>query len=119
MGAVGDGAGVGARGAAHGDVESRVAHDDAAILRNAGRGQELGLCPYDFAAAVLIAQEAGCVVTDAYGGSLDDVLILDSSASNFQSIIGAANAELHSMLMKYFDAWIRHIESVREKMHQS
>src|SRR5690606_12088744 len=31
---------------------------------NAGRGVILGIAPYDIAASVLIAQEAGCVVTD-------------------------------------------------------
>ena len=32
---------------------------------NAGRGATLGICPYDLAGSLLIAQEAGCVVTDA------------------------------------------------------
>lgn len=34
---------------------------------NAGRGAILGIAPYDIAASLLIAEEAGCVVTDAYG----------------------------------------------------
>ncbi|PCJ51623.1 MAG: hypothetical protein COA73_17095 [Candidatus Hydrogenedentota bacterium] len=83
---------------------------------NAGRGNILGLCPYDFAAALLIAQEAGCIVTDAYGKSLDDVLLLDSSHTNYQSIIAAANPKLHKMLLEYFTATIKHVEAVRKKV---
>ncbi len=83
---------------------------------NAGRGNILGPCPYDFAAALLIAQEAGCTVTDAYGKSLDDVLLLDSSDTNYQSIIAAANPKLHKMLLEYFTARIRHMEAIRKKV---
>ena len=62
---------------------------------NAGRGAILGIAPYDIAASLLIAEEAGCVVTDAYGKSLRDVLLLDSATGNHQSMVAAANAELH------------------------
>jgi myo-inositol-1(or 4)-monophosphatase len=74
---------------------------------NAGRGAILGMCPYDLAAALLIAQEAGCIVTDAYGNTLDDVLLLDTSVSNQHSLVAAANKELHGKLMTFFDTRIR------------
>ena len=82
---------------------------------NAGRGVVLGICPYDFVAAVLIAQEGNCVVTDAYGDSLDDVLLLDSSVSNQRSLLAAANKELHEKLLNFFDTRIRQFELLLQK----
>jgi myo-inositol-1(or 4)-monophosphatase len=79
---------------------------------NAGRGIVLGIAPYDIAASYLIAVEAGCVVTDAYGESLDDVLLLDSSTANHRSIIAAANKELHEKLMSFFDIRIQQFEQL-------
>lgn len=73
---------------------------------NAGRGTVMGVCPYDYAAALLIAQEAGCVVTDAYGKSFNRVLLLDSSPENHQTIIAATNAVLHKKLLSYYDTRI-------------
>ncbi len=79
---------------------------------NAGRGVILGIAPYDIAASVLIAQEAGCVVTDAYGRRLDDVLLLDSSESNHQSLIAASNPALHEKLLSFFDTRIKQFERI-------
>jgi myo-inositol-1(or 4)-monophosphatase len=74
---------------------------------NAGRGIVLGIAPYDMAASLLIAREAGCTVTDAFGGNFDDVLLLDSSENNHQSIIAASNAVLHEKLMSILDTRIK------------
>ena len=82
---------------------------------NAGRGATLGICPYDLAGSLLIAQEAGCVVTDAYGNGFDDVLLLDSSVSNQQSLIAASNPELHKLLLSFFDTRIRQFERLLER----
>ena len=90
------------------DIRSVV--EDSFI--NAGRGIVLGVCPYDFAGALLIAQEAGCTVTDAYGKGFDEVLLLDSSISNHRSIIAASNAELHQQLFEFFDARIKQYEKL-------
>jgi len=79
---------------------------------NAGRGIVLGVCPYDFAGALLIAQEAGCTVTDAYGEGFDDVLLLDSSVSNHRSVIAAANAELHEQFLSFFTTRIEQYEKL-------
>ena len=73
----------------------------------AGRGKVIGVAPYDLAAALLIAQEAGCVVTDAYGNSFDDLLLLDSTESNQRSVIAASNAGLHEKLLVFFDTRIK------------
>lgn len=82
---------------------------------NAGRGIVLGMAPYDLAASLLIAEEAGCVVTDAYGARLDEVLMLDSTVSNQRSLIAAANAELYEKLMQFFDTRIQQFEHLLER----
>jgi myo-inositol-1(or 4)-monophosphatase len=82
---------------------------------NAGRGNVVGVCPYDFAAGLLIAHEAGCIATDAYGKSLEDVLLLDSTVSNNRSIIAAANPALYSKLFGYFDTRIKQYEELYKR----
>lgn len=82
---------------------------------NAGRGVVLGIAPYDLAASLLIAEEAGCVVTDAFGGRFDDVLLLDSSVANQRSLIAAANQELHAKLMNFFDTRIKQFEELLKR----
>jgi len=103
------------------DVATRYIRDIPEVVRdrfiNAGRGAILGIAPYDLAAGLLIAQEAGCVVTDAHGRGFDDVLLLDSSDGNHQSMIAASNAELHSKLLIYFDTRIKQVEAALEKRH--
>jgi len=98
------------------DFASRFMQDIPDLVRdyfiNAGRGVILGIAPYDFAAALLIAQEAGCVVTNAFGQGLDDVLLLDSTPANHQTIIAAANPQLHEKLMIFFDTRIKQIEQL-------
>ncbi len=82
---------------------------------NAGRGAQLGVAPYDIAASLLIAEEAGCIVTDAYGDSLENVLALDSSTANQQSVIAAANKDLHEKLMSFFSTRIAQFERLLER----
>ncbi len=82
---------------------------------NAGRGATLGIVPYDIAAALLIAQEAGAVVTDAFGRGFEDVLILDSSPANHLSMIAAANEDLHGKLMNFFDTRIKQFEALLKR----
>lgn len=98
------------------DIANRFLRDIPDIVRdqfiNAGRGMVLGIAPYDIAASLLIAIEAGCTVTDAYGESFDEVLLLDSSVDNHRSLIAAANPELHGMLLKYFDTRISQLEGL-------
>lgn len=98
------------------DVAARFMRDIPDIVRdhflNAGRGSVIGIAPYDFAAAVLIAQEAGCVLTDAHGRSFDGVLLLDSTPGNHQSLIAAASPELHAKLMNFFDTRIQQFEAL-------
>lgn len=98
------------------DFANRFYRDIPSVVEdnfiNAGRGVVIGVCPYDFAAALLIAQEAGCTVTDAYGNGFDDVLLLDSSVSNHRSVIAASNAELHEKLLNFFTTRIEQFVSL-------
>ena len=93
------------------DVGGRLLRDTPGMRQEfqaAGNGRVIGLFPYDFAAAAFIAREAGCVVTDGYGDSLDDVNLLDSSEGNIQSIVAACTPELHAQFMKVIEESIRH-----------
>lgn len=98
------------------DFAPRFMQDIPDLVRdhfvNAGRGVILGVAPYDFAAALLIAQEAGAIVTNAYGRGFENVLLLDSTPANHQSIIAAANPQLHEKLMIFFDTRIKQIEQL-------
>ncbi len=88
------------------DIPERVRD----IFQRAGAGRVIGIAPYDLAASLLIAQEAGCTVTDAYGKSFDSVLLLDSSETNHLSLVAAANKELHEKLMEFLNRRIIQIE---------
>ena len=98
------------------DFANRFLRDIPELVKdffiNAGRGVPISIAPYDIAAAVLIAQEAGCTVTDAYGKSFDDVLLLDTSTENHRSMIAASNAELHKKLLGFFDTRITQFEQL-------
>lgn len=101
------------------DFANRFYRDIPSLVRdhfiNAGRGTVVGLAPYDLAASLLIAQEAGCIVTDAYGAKLDDVLLLDTTVENHRSVIAAANPELHGKLLKYVDTRVQQLEALLKR----
>ncbi len=75
-----------------------------------GKGRPIGLFPYDIAAALLIAQEAGAVVTDAYGRPLGGTRLLDTGEANLQSILGASNPILHGKMLAALDAGVARLE---------
>jgi len=84
------------------DVSNRILRDHPELQKDfieAGLGTVIGLFPYDIAAAVLIAEAAGCHVTDAYGNSLGDVPLLDTSETNIRSCVAASNPVLHEKLL--------------------
>ncbi|MDQ2799937.1 MAG: hypothetical protein M3Y13_09870 [Armatimonadota bacterium] len=84
------------------DIGNRLLRDFPASRERflaLGFGKPMGLFAYDIAAAALIAQEAGAIITDAYGHSLDKTRLLDTSETNLQSILGASNSELHEKLL--------------------
>ena len=64
-----------------------------------GGGAVLNNSPYDLAAAVLIASEAGAVVTDAAGEPFDERPLLGSGAEFQMSVAIASNRALHEQLV--------------------
>ncbi len=96
------------------DVGNRILRDRP-DFRNQfvelGHGKTIGIFSYDIAAAALIAREAGAIVTDAYGRSLDSVPLLDTSESNQHSMIGASNAELHKKILESIEIGMRRLPS--------
>jgi myo-inositol-1(or 4)-monophosphatase len=70
-----------------------------AEFERVGGGAVLNNSPYDLAAAVLCAEEAGAVVTDARGGSLADRPLLGSGADYQMSIVASANPALHRLIL--------------------
>jgi myo-inositol-1(or 4)-monophosphatase len=77
-------------------VERPQSRDD---FLAAGGGRCVGLFAYDVAAAKLIAEEAGCIVTDASGRPLDARPLLDTSEANILSCVAATNADLHAAIL--------------------
>jgi myo-inositol-1(or 4)-monophosphatase len=80
------------------DVGSRMIDEVPALrarFEEVGGGAVLNNSPYDLAAAVLCLEEAGAVVTDAYGASLAPRPLLGSGHEFQMSCIAAANADLH------------------------
>jgi myo-inositol-1(or 4)-monophosphatase len=74
-----------------------------------GGGAVLNNSPYDLAAAVLICEEAGAVVTDAYGDSLAPRPMLGSGAEYQLSCVTAATPQLHSLIVAELDAGIERL----------
>ncbi|HOK10371.1 MAG TPA: inositol monophosphatase family protein [Candidatus Hydrogenedens sp.] len=85
------------------------------MFLKSGRGSIIGPAPYDLCPALLIAQEAGCVFTNTEGENFDNVLLLDTHPENYQTLIAAANSELHDYLLEYFNERIEQIISVLRK----
>jgi myo-inositol-1(or 4)-monophosphatase len=83
-----------------------------AAFERVGNGHVLNNSPYDLAAAVLLLEEAGAVVTDANGRTLADRPLLGSGAEFQMSILACGNAELHRLVLQEID---RGIERARER----
>jgi fructose-1,6-bisphosphatase/inositol monophosphatase family enzyme len=83
-----------------------------AAFERVGNGHVLNNSPYDLAAAVLLLEEAGAVVTDASGRPLADRPLLGSGAEFQMSILACGNAELHRLVLEGVD---RGIERARAR----
>jgi len=77
---------------------------DGAVLNNN---------PYDVAAALLIAEEAGCITSDAAGKPLADKPLVGSGADYCVSTVVACTEVLHGAIVAALD---RGIEKLRSKM---
>jgi myo-inositol-1(or 4)-monophosphatase len=78
-----------------------------------GGGVLLNNSPYDLAAAALILDEAGAIVTDAYGDPLTPRPMLGSGAEFQLSCVIAANPELHERIISELDAGIERLTRSR------
>jgi myo-inositol-1(or 4)-monophosphatase len=74
-----------------------------------GGGAVLNNSPYDLAAAVLICEEAGAFVTDAWGGPLAASPMLGSGAEYQLSCVTASTGELHRRIVAELDAGIERL----------
>jgi myo-inositol-1(or 4)-monophosphatase len=77
-----------------------------------GGGAVLNNSPYDLAAVALICEEAGAVVSDAYGGSLAGRRLLGSGAEFQISCVTAANQQLHSEICRAVDRGIERLSAL-------
>jgi myo-inositol-1(or 4)-monophosphatase len=89
------------------DVRNRLMQDfprtKPLFIRHGG-GRLLCLYGYDVAAAALIVQECGGIVTDAWGHDLSKWKLLDTTEPNFGSLIAASNGTLHAKLVTAVNA---------------
>ena len=74
-----------------------------------GGGAVLNNSPYDLAAAVLILEEAGAEVTDAYGRSLADRPLLGAAAEFQTSVVAASNTALHQRVLACVHDGVRRV----------
>jgi myo-inositol-1(or 4)-monophosphatase len=84
-----------------------------AEFERVGHGAVLNNSPYDLAAAALILEEAGAVVTDACGRPLDRRPLLGSGHPFQMSCVAAANRELHVRIIAALDRGIGRLERLR------
>jgi myo-inositol-1(or 4)-monophosphatase len=99
------------------DVGRRIVDEvpatEAAFLA-VGEGSVCTNFPYDVAAAALVVQEAGGVVTHADGRPLDDHPAVGSSRAHGLAVLGAANPELHALLLDAVDRGIARLRARAE-----
>jgi myo-inositol-1(or 4)-monophosphatase len=74
-----------------------------------GGGAVLNNSPYDLAAAALCLEEAGAIVTDAYGRPLTDRPLLGSGEDFQMSCVASANAHLHETILGAVDAGMKRL----------
>jgi myo-inositol-1(or 4)-monophosphatase len=74
-----------------------------------GGGVVLNNSPYDLAAVVLICEEAGATVSDAWGGPLGAYPMLGSGVEYQLSCVTAGTPELHARIVTEIDAGIERL----------
>jgi fructose-1,6-bisphosphatase/inositol monophosphatase family enzyme len=96
------------------DVGRRIVDEvpatEAAFLA-VGEGSVCTNFPYDVAAAALIVQEAGGIVTHADGRSLDDHPAIGSSRAHGLAVLGTASRELHGSLLAAIERGITRLRA--------
>ncbi|MDP9229021.1 MAG: hypothetical protein M3M99_08180 [Actinomycetota bacterium] len=82
-----------------------------AEFERVGAGAVLNNSPYDLAAAVLCLEEAGAVVTDAYGRGLGERPLLGSGHEFQMSCVAASNEQLHASICAAVDAGVERLRA--------
>jgi myo-inositol-1(or 4)-monophosphatase len=101
------------------DVGTRMIEEVPAVradFERLGGGAVLNNSPYDLAAAALCLEEAGAVVTDAYGRSLASRSLLGSGHEFQMSCVAAANPVLHARVLELLE---RGFERLAARVGQS
>lgn len=95
------------------DIGKRMIEEVPAVEKEflrVGGGEVLNNNPYDVAAAVLVAREAGCVITDGYGQSLGNYPLLGAGPDFQFSVVGATSQVLHQRVMTETDKGIKKLK---------
>jgi myo-inositol-1(or 4)-monophosphatase len=79
-----------------------------------GGGAVLTNPPYDLAGSWALLREAGAVVTDARGRSLDDLPLLGSGAEHQTSYVASSNHVLHEAILERVGAGVERLRAARE-----
>jgi len=77
-----------------------------AEFERVGGGVVLNNSPYDLAAAALLLEEGGAIVSDAYGRPLSDRELLGSGVEFQMSIVCSSNRVLHDAILEQVDLGI-------------
>ncbi|HZO60868.1 MAG TPA: inositol monophosphatase family protein [Solirubrobacterales bacterium] len=96
------------------DIGTRMIDEVPALrprFEAVGGGAVLNNSPYDLAAAVLCLEEAGAVVTDAYGRPLAARPLLGSGHEFQMSCLAAANRELHAGMLALLERGFARLRS--------
>ncbi len=94
------------------DVGQRMADESEAVMElflKLGRGAVLNNYPHDLAAAALIAREAGCIITDAYGNSLSDYRLLPEKGKGQISSVFTRDADFHRFIIEQIEIGMRRL----------
>jgi myo-inositol-1(or 4)-monophosphatase len=92
-------------------IVDEVPSTEAAFVA-VGEGAVCTNFPYDVAAAALVVEEAGAVITHADGRPLGDHPAIGSSRAHGLAVLGAANHELHQQLLGAIE---RGVERLRRR----
>ena len=96
------------------DVGQRMAEESEAVRNKfleVGHGAILNNYPYDLSAAALIAEEAGAVVSDAYGRPLGTYPLIPVGDGGQMSSIVSANPVLHQEVLRQVERGIAHLKT--------
>ncbi len=86
-----------------------------AEFERVGNGAVLNNSPYDLAAAALVLEEAGAVVTDCYGSPLAGRRLLGSGAEFQLSIVASGNVALHEQIIEQVNLGIGRLRTHPER----